>query len=354
MGRRNVSRQRWFPTSLLVILSGGGLLRAQDPGAQEETPKAPATTEGTKPPKKDDKEGILLPVPSGPPRIPAYTRDPLDIELPPKFDGRNLRWTADRAEIIEEARRRNCPLMVVISSDDSDGFNMVWFNVFVQPDFHKLADRFLAVPAFSGSKHAKEDRDQDGKPVEDGAGKTGQEVEWCLIFDVPCQKHRDNYEIYFSTLIRREFWHPCMVFLEPEGKEISRVEGHMTTIERLKEELDYIEQVLGEPMSPKDYRARLEKLKKLADNRRRRGYLSTLNELDRLIKKNHFETAHFQAYAKKVLEAIIGEGTQQVEQAKSLVREGQVKEAQRILTSVVRHFRGYAPAETAQAVLDEI
>lgn len=267
----------------------------------------------------------------------------LDVRVPAPLAEGHARWLADLDQATLEARLRHCPLLVVLTDDESEGFQTMWKQVFQLPEFQEFSENCVLLIAFSGTHHLSQKRMVDG-----------YETEWCSLFDVPCDEHRRSHRHALATYVSEAFWNPLQVYCQPDGTEIARLQGHQLHLAQMVDQLAEAQKAVGDrPMTLEDYRETLEKIKVAIDERGKKGHGSCLRTLESMIKRE-LKSPEFQGYVQKLITHLVDEGSDMLFAAEELQREGLTLEARKVLTGVVRNFRGYPPAEEAQKRLKEL
>jgi hypothetical protein len=280
-------------------------------------------------------------------------RRELAFDVPPEPAIGQVRWLCNWFDAMEEARRRDVVVLAVLSDDKSSGFQTVRGAVYSQPEFVRFADRFVLLAAFDGASHGAKKREIDGR-----------EVEWCPLFDGLCDDHRQTYVKVKNTYAMREYWNPLQVFLDCQGVELGRVEGHFTTVDKLKEEHDLVTKGRGAGLAGREHRELLARLRGIVDARTKKGSawahreLAKLREAEAKAKasggKPVLVTAPMQEFVESLELALLDEGDGLLEDADELARRKDLAGARRLLVEIQRSFKGLAPAEDAVKALAEL
>ncbi len=276
-------------------------------------------------------------------------RAALRFELPPLRKPNEARWTGEWFAALEEATRRNVPVVAVLSDDVSAGFNTMKEAVYSTEEFARFTHRVVLLAAFDGKQHPAKPRVVDGR-----------EIAWCDLFDCPCDDHRAAFVRVRNDFAQREYWNPLHVFVSPAGKELTRAEGHVLTIDRLKEELAVASKALpGPSLTYVNYRDLLVRLRGLVDLREKKGHQWVDAELGKLLEAEQkaitnapqqrvLVTAAMVAFVESLRSALLEEGDGLIEDASELIASGDVAGARKLLASVMRSFKGLPPSKAAE------
>jgi len=278
-------------------------------------------------------------------------RRDLAFDVPPQIEEYNPRWLGDWSLALEEAERRNVPVVAMLSSDDSVGFNTVNTAVYSHPAFAAFSRRCVLLAALDGRKHGSSVRKVDGA-----------DVAWCDLFRCPCDDHVRTAVRVRNEFATREFWNPLHVFLSPQGAELGRVEGHEVRQPQLDEELARVQKTMGAGIAYDEYRELLLKLRAIVDGREKKGSASAHAELGRLLAaetkaekdpgaKRLLKSAAMKNLVAALQSALILEGDGLLEDADDLVRERRFDDARRLLWRIQKSFKGLPPAADAAKAL---
>ncbi len=282
-------------------------------------------------------------------------RSQLEIALPPPRKLSEPRWTGDWNAALLEAERRNVPILAVLSDDVSAGFQTVTRLVYSKPEFAEFSHDVVLVAAYGGSKH--------------GATKrmvAGEEVEWCPLFDCPCDDHRASEVLVRNTFAQREFWNPLHVFVSCSGIELTRAEGHELRFDRLAEELKIAtRERQGAWLPYRAWRELLERTAALLETRHKRGVAAVHLELGKWVAAEKkaaadpkmprvLHTPAMVAWVEQLREALLEEAEGRIEDAVDAARAGQVTAARRLLGAIAREAKGLPLEKSAQAALAKL
>ncbi|MBM4015014.1 MAG: hypothetical protein FJ293_08630 [Planctomycetes bacterium] len=282
-------------------------------------------------------------------------RSLLEFALPPPRKITELRWTGDWNAALLEAERRNVPIVAVLSDDASAGFQTVTKFVYSKPEFAAFSHDVVLVAAYGGGKHGATKRMVDG-----------EEVEWCPLFDVPCDDHRASEVLVRNTFAQREFWNPLHVFVSCSGIELTRAEGHELRFDRLEEELKLAtRERQGAWLSYRAWRELLERVAALLATRQKRGVAAVHLELGKWVAAEKkavadpklprtLHTPAMVAWVEQLREALLEEAEGRIEDAVDAARAGQVTAARRLLGAIAREAKGLPPEKSAQAALAKL
>jgi hypothetical protein len=280
----------------------------------------------------------------------------LEFELPAAKKKSEARWVGHWSGALEEAARRNVPLLAVFSDDQSAGFRTVSKTVYASDEFAPFSHEVVLLAAFDGLQHAS-------KPQLDGEGR---ERAWCSLFDCWCDDHRAAFAKVRADYVQREFWNPVHLLVDADAVELTRAEGHEVTLERLREELAFAtKERKGPSLSFRDYQALLAKLRELVDLRAKRGHAWVHGELGKLVMAERtappetktarpLGTARMADFAEELRSALVEEAEGLVADAVATARRGDVAEARRSLVALVRGAKGLGPDVTAQQELAKL
>src|SRR5262249_38354890 len=263
------------------------------------------------------------------------------------------RWRADWDEAADEARRRNCPVLIVDSVDHCVGLESVESTIYAKPAFAEMCRDVVLLIALEGNTHKSALRE---------AG--GEKVEWCSRFDVPCDEHRKLHQFVKERFISREFWNPLHLFLDAEGNELGRTEGSEIDQARLERELGKGRRRLGAALGLGDYTALMKKLKGIVDGREKNGAAAADSELGQLLTAQERATADpargplrtrgMVDYVNQLRDRIAAAGDAQVKVAQAKVRGGDVAAARALLDQTARSFRDLPAGKLAREQLAKI
>ena len=282
----------------------------------------------------------------------------LEFAVPPASPKERVRWVGDCDAALEEARRRNVPVVAILSDDQSSGFTTVSAAVYAKPKFAAFSRKCVLLIAFGGEAHASKLR-------QSGAGSSAREEKWCGLFDVSCADHQRSHERVLRAYAMREYWNPLQVFLEPEGPdgiERGRVEGHKTTQERLDEEFALVAEPMGPGLDFETYRELLVRLRALVDQREKKGHAVAYGELGKLEVAEErgtkdpslprpLRTAAMTAFVGELRRALLAEGDGLLEDAAVLARNGDPNGARKAYSAIEKSFRALDPGKKAAAAL---
>lgn len=276
----------------------------------------------------------------------------LEFEVPAAKKKSEARWVGNWSLALEEAGRRNVPLLAVYSDDQSVGFKTVSKTVYALDDFALLTHEVVLLAAFDGDKHPSKPRQVEGR-----------EVAWCSFFDCRCDDHRAAFSRVRADYLQREFWNPVHLFVGADAVELTRAEGHEVTLDRLREELAFAtKERKGASLSYRDYQALLEKLRELVDQRTKRGHAWVHGELGKLVAAERkappetrtarpLGTPKMADFAEELRAAVVEEAEGLVTDAVATAQRGDVAEARRQLSALVRSAKGLGPDVAAQQEL---
>lgn len=279
----------------------------------------------------------------------------LAVEVPRACKPDEVRWVGSWTGAIEEAARRNVPVLALLSDDQSAGFQSMEKAVYGKDGFGAYSQSVVLLAAFDGTKHANEPREVDG-----------ESVAWCKLFDCPCADHRAAFVQVRDTYARREYWNPLHVFVDAAGTELARAEGHQLTLERLIEERDLARAELSGPsLGYRDYRELLERLRATVEGRARRGGAAVHAELARMVATERksaaagdgarpLKTEAMARYVESLQAALLEEAEGLVEEALEAKERGDPAGARKRLADVVRGMKGLEPALRAQRELEKL
>jgi hypothetical protein len=287
----------------------------------------------------------------------AEIRRQLVVPVAPAPTAGKPRWRTDREEATNEARRRNCPLLVVFSDDKSKGLDAVEAAIYAKPAFVEFSRELVLLIALDGSSHKSSERDVGGA-----------RVAWCGRFDVPCEEHRQLHQWIYERFVLREYWNPLHLFLDAEGNELGRTEGHEIDQARLDRELAKTRRRLGPAIGAADYDKLMKRLKAIVDGRGRTGAAAADVELGELVAaqerspepmkdepaRGSLRTAGMVEYVNRLRERIGAEGEAQVRVAEAKVRGGDVAGARALLEQTARSWRELPAGKRARDVLAKL
>lgn len=268
-----------------------------------------------------------------------------------------LRWRADWEEGCAEARRRNCPLLIVYSDDKSVGLDSVEAAVYTKPAFADLCRDVVLLIAFDGTDHKS-------TPREVGGEKGAQKVAWCNRFDVACEEHRKLHQLVLERYVAREFWNPLHLFVDGDGNELGRAEGHDVDQARLDREYGKARRRVGAPLPAGEYAAVMKKLKGIVDGREKGGAAAADAELGSLVaaqeragndwKSGPLKTKGMVDYVKQLRERIAAEGDALLKVAQARARRGDVAGARALLDQTARSFKELPAGKSARELLAQL
>ena len=282
-------------------------------------------------------------------------RSRLEFELPAARKKSETRWVGHWGAALEEAARRNVPLLAVFTDDQSAGFRTVSKTVYAQDDFAPFSHEVVLLAAFDGKQHASKPKNGDGG-----------ERAWCSLFDCWCDDHRAAFAKVRADYVQREFWNPVHLFVGADSVELTRAEGHEVTLERLREELAFAtKERKGPSLAFRDYQELLAKLRELVEQRSKRGHAWVHGELGRLVVAERkappetrtarpLGTPRMADFAEELRTALVEEAEGLVVDAVAAARRGDVAEARRQLTALVRGAKGLGPDVTAREELAKL
>lgn len=284
-----------------------------------------------------------------------HARSALAIEGLPLRKATEPRWTGDWNAALEEAELRNVPILAVLSDDASSGFQTVSRLVYSTPEFATLSHAVVLVAAFGGAKHGGVKRLVEGR-----------EVEWCPLFDCPCDDHRATEVRVRNEFAQREFWNPLHVFVTAAGIELTRAEGHEIRIDRLVEELAIAtRERQGGWLDYKVWREVRERIRLLLEQRGKRGAAAVHAELGKLIASERkaaadpklprvLYTPGMVAWVERLQAALVEEAEGQIEDAVEAARAGNLVAARRQLAALARETKGLPVEKAALAALAKL
>jgi hypothetical protein len=287
----------------------------------------------------------------------AEIRRQLVVPVAPAPTSGKPRWRTDREEAANEARRRNCPLLVVFSDDKSKGLDAVEAAIYSKPAFVEFSRELVLLIALDGSSHKSSERDVGG-----------ERVAWCGRFDVPCEEHRKLHQWIYERFVLREYWNPLHLFLDAEGNELGRTEGHEIDQARLDRELAKTRRRLGLAIGAADYDRLMKRLKGIVDGRGRAGAAAADFELGELVAaqerapehmkdepaRGPLRTAGMVEFVNRLRERIGAEGEAQVRVAEAKARGGDVAGARALLDLTARSWRELPAGKRAREVLAKL
>jgi hypothetical protein len=260
------------------------------------------------------------------------------------------RYRADWMAACDDARRRNCPMLIIFSDDGSVGMKSVVASVHSKPAFATFSREVVLLIAYDGKSHPSTKRASDRG-----------EVEWCGLFDLPCAEHRALYAKVHEKYVTREYWNPLHLFVDAEGKEVARAEGHEIDQARLDHELARARRRLGPGLSSGEYAELMKKLKGIVDGREKAGAAAAWRELGDLLaaqeradrdgSKGALRTAGMADYVRTLRDAIVEEGEIELRQAQALAAAGDVAKARARFERLERSFKELPPGKKAAAAL---
>jgi len=265
-------------------------------------------------------------------------------------DPKRPHWRADWDAACNDARRRNCPLLVVFSDDQSVGLKTVDATIHSKPAFTTFSREVVLVIAFDGNQHPKSRRTTDGG-----------EIDWCGRFDLPCDDHRRMHERMLEKYVTREYWNPIHLFLDGDGKELTRTEGHEIDQARLDHELARACRRLGPELGAGEYAELMKRIRAIVDGREKSGAAAAWRDLGELLAaeeragrdggKGPLRTAGMVAYVDGLRAAIVEEGEIEVRRALARGAAGDAAGARTQLERLARSFKELAPGRAAAAAL---
>ncbi len=279
----------------------------------------------------------------------------LEFEVPRERKADEVRWTGDWYGALDEATRRNVPVLAVLSDDQSSGFKSMSSAVYSKPGFGALSQKVVLLAAFDGKAHPSKPR-----------VAANASIDWCDLFDCACDEHRASYVKVRDEFAQREYWNPLHVFVGADGLERARAEGHQLTIERLEEELAHANKDRAHPsFSYGEYAALLASVRALIDQREKRGGSFVHRELGKLLIAEQkgikdaslprpLKTAALAQWIGELQAALIEEAEGQIEEALEVARAGDRAAARKRLANVVRGMKGLPVAADAQKQLDKL
>ena len=264
-----------------------------------------------------------------------------------------LRWRADWEEGSAEARRRNCPLLIVYSDDKSVGLDSVEAAVYTKSAFADLCRDCVLLIAYDGSDHKSTQRDV-----------AGVKVAWCTRFEVACEEHRKLHKLVQERFVAREFWNPLHVFVDGDGNELGRAEGHDVDQARLDREYGKARRRLGAPLPAGEYAALMKKLKGIVDGREKGGAAAADAELGSLVaaqervgndwKSGPLKMKGMVDYVKQLRKRIAAEGDALLRVAQARVRRGDVAGARALLDQTAKSFKELPAGKSAKELLAQL
>lgn len=282
----------------------------------------------------------------------AEAKRRLVVPVAPEPAGK-LRWRADWDEGCAEARRRNCPLLVVYSDDKSVGLETVEAAVYTKPAFAELCRDVVLLIAFEGTDHKSSPRDVGGA-----------KVQWCSRFDVACEEHRKLHQLVLERYVAREFWNPLHLFVDADGNELGRAEGHDVDQARLDREYGKARRRLGAPLPNAEYASLMKRLKGIVDGREKGGAAAADAELGALVtaqeragndwKSGPLKTKGMVDYSKQLRERIAAEGEALLRVAQARARRGDVAGARTLLEQTARSFKELPAGKSAKDLLAQL
>lgn len=286
------------------------------------------------------------PTASGTPGRVAGTsgqRNALGFEVPPERAPSKPRWIADYFDAVDEARRRHCAIVMMISSDASEGFKTVSNQVYSEPDFSALTDAAIFVAAFDGEDHACKEKKIDG-----------EKVLWCEIFDLPCKHHRAAHKRAYSVFVKKAFQNPLHAILDPDGTEIARVQGHQIKLDDLSLALrEAQKKIEGPALGYAEYREHLLALREMVDLRQKKGWGRQIKELHKYTAKS-LQNEGMQDFVAELERAMLREGRDRLRNAEVQLDAGDAKAARKEVSAVIRDFRDTEVATEARALKKKI
>ena len=280
----------------------------------------------------------------------ADVRRRLSVPVAEAADTKKPHWRADWDAACDEARRRNCPVVVVFSDDQSAGLATVDAAIHSRPAFAAFSREVVLVIAFGGTQHPKSRRTTD-----DG------EIDWCGRFDVACDAHRRLHDLVQAKYVTREYWNPIHLFLDGDGKELTRAEGHEIDQARLDHELARARRRLGPGLGATEYAETMRRVKAIVDGREKDGAAGAWHELGDLLAAEEragrdrsagpLRTAGMVAWVGQLRECIVEEGEIEVRRALARAAAGDAAGARTQLERLARSFKELAPGRAAAAAL---
>ena len=263
--------------------------------------------------------------------------DPLAFEVPAARKSGEADWEGRWEVAREEAQRRNCPIVLVISDDTSAGFHTIRQLVYGDTDFPELTDGAVWLAAFKGDDHDHERRRVGG-----------EKVPWCSIFGCNCDHHRASHAKFHPRFILREFWNPMHVFLDPQLEELTRAEGHQVDLERLADDQAWSQKKLGQGMDARVYRARCHELRKLLDERRAKGMRRVWRGIEDVVTRKPV-TAGMKAWGEELRTALLREGERRIVELRAKIEAGDPS-ARRQRATLLREYRDTELEEVLQGL----
>ncbi len=275
----------------------------------------------------------------------------LEFDVPPFVRSDQARWVGDFDLALEEALRRNVPIVAVLSDDQSAGFKTVRESVYSQAGFPKFSRQCVLLAAFDGKAHPAKPRTV-----------RGGEVPWCDLFDCPCDDHRSSFLRVRSAYATREYWNPLHVFVASDGVEVGRVESHLTTQRQLDDELARVRTTMRPSLDFEEYRVLLDRLRACVDQREKKGRGNVHDELGRMLAaetkaekeggaRRVLKTAAMRKFVEELRASLVDEGQGLIEDADEMARARRFEEARKLLLHVRKSFRGLPPAAAAEKSL---
>jgi hypothetical protein len=262
----------------------------------------------------------------------------LDLVVPPEVRKGRARWLGSWDEAVREATLRNCPIVVMHSNDQSEGWRTVSRLAYGEVEFAAFTQRCVMLASFEGVAHDHEEREIDGR-----------EVRWCRLYDCACDTHRRTHSRVKSLFVKgAAFQNPLHLFLEPGGFEILRVEGHHARLPELNASLKEAEKKLdGAPLDYARYREHLVTMRESLDLRHKKGWGRCIKQL-REQAEDETMTLGLSDLVDRLERALLAEGRERLAEAQALIANGDEAAARKLVARILRDFRDTDVAKEAR------